>query len=144
MSNAEGLRKRFGPSSSDGNVETDHFADGNWGKQPTAQPRLEAGTFWLTRIVLLRYISFIFCKCKMRVCYCNGHSCASGVPIVCITLCKRPPISYVYFASVISIFFYVLNIKHFTSDNTSPNTNPKSLTTLNLTLNGRNGANISY
>jgi len=28
------------------------------------------------------------------------HSCASGVPIVRIALCKRPPISYVYFASV--------------------------------------------
>src|SRR6218665_3270268 len=40
--------------------------------------------------------------------------------------CKRPP-----------IFFYVLNIKHFTSDNAGPNTNPKTLTTLNLTLNGR-------
>src|SRR6218665_1384857 len=44
--------------------------------------------------------------------------------------CKRPP-----------IFFYVLNIKHFTSDNTSPKTNPKTLTTLNLTLNGHKDAN---
>ena len=51
------------------------------------------------------------------------HSCANGVPIVRIALCKRPT-------------------KHFTSDNTSPNTNPKTLTTLNLSLNGRKEANI--
>src|SRR6218665_2628042 len=66
------------------------------------------------------------------------HSCASGVPIVRIALCKRPPIaiSYVYFVSVglsVRLFSFmsvnlrhVLNIKHFTSDNTSPNTNPKT------------------
>jgi len=70
----------------------------------------------------------------------NWQGCASGVPIV---LCKRPPISYVYFASVsVRLFFYVFNLNHFTSDNTSPNTNPKTLTTLNLTLNGRKDANI--
>jgi len=28
------------------------------------------------------------------------HSCASEVPIIRIALCKRPPISYVYFTSV--------------------------------------------
>jgi len=36
----------------------------------------------------------------------------------------------------------MLNIKNFTRDNTSPNTNPKTLTTLNLTLNGRKDENI--
>jgi len=36
----------------------------------------------------------------------------------------------------------MLNIKHFTSDKTSPNTNPKTLTTLNLTLNSRKDANV--
>jgi len=30
-------------------------------------------------------------NCKNRM----WHSCASGVPIVRIALCKRPPISYV-------------------------------------------------
>src|SRR6218665_3094853 len=45
--------------------------------------------------------------------------------------CKRPP-----------IFFYVLNIKQFTSDNTSPNTKTKTFMTLNLTLNGCKDAHI--
>src|SRR6218665_2011792 len=73
----------------------------------------------------------------------NWQGCASGIPIVRIALCKRPPISYVYFASVsVRLFFYVFNLNHLTSDNTSPNTNPKTLTTLNLTLNGRKDANI--
>src|SRR6218665_1651718 len=30
------------------------------------------------------------------------QGCASGVPIVRVALCKRPPISYVYFATVYS------------------------------------------
>lgn len=64
MSDAEGLRKRKVPSSNDLPVENVHFADGERKKQPTALLRLGTGTFWLTRIVLLRYISFIFCKCK--------------------------------------------------------------------------------
>lgn len=33
----------------------------------TAGAGLQRGTFWLTRIVLLRYIGFIYCKCARLI-----------------------------------------------------------------------------
>jgi len=47
-----------------------------------------------------------------------------------------------YRRTSVSVRLYVFNKTHFTSDNTSPNTNPKILTTLNLTLNDRKDANF--
>ena len=60
-----------------------------------------------------------------------SHCVSVRLSPTCIRQCKRLP-----------IFFYLLNIKHFTSDSTSPNTNPKTLTTINVTINIRKDAII--
>jgi len=46
------------------------------------------------------------------------QGCASGVPIVRVALCKRPPISYAYFATVYSSNYELIF--------TFPNVKPKA------------------
>ncbi len=66
---AGGLRHRNPLQSKDNESKT---ATGNQAcgasendKMTKPKLKLETGTYWLTRIVILRYLSFVFCKFKL-------------------------------------------------------------------------------
>ena len=61
-SSVKGLRRRNVQLKSDSNVSEGVENIPETENQMKKKIRLSVGTFWLTRIVLLRYIAFIYCK----------------------------------------------------------------------------------
>lgn len=67
-SSMEGVRHRRAPADRSGRQETlSERGDASEKEKPimTDSCKLQKGTYWLTRIVLLRYISFIYCRCSV-------------------------------------------------------------------------------
>lgn len=53
-------------------------------RDPVGSPaRLRTGTFWLTRVVLLRALAFIYCECPV------GAGCRRN-PVTCPNPCSLP------------------------------------------------------
>lgn len=62
MAGEEGLRRRRDPTMADVS-DTNTRGNENDSRATSAPPpKLSTETFWLTRIVLLRYLGFIYCK----------------------------------------------------------------------------------